>query len=102
MKRGRLKVFDVIIDDGGEIKKTRHFAYSQNEVKECVKNAGFIPIKITKTCVEFTIGDLYNALMVLPEGGVEIYREVLNSCDIFAGDETFLPEWLDDNSGGDK
>lgn len=87
MKRGCLKVFDVVFDDGSEIKKMRQFAHSQNEIKEYVKNAGSIPIKITKSEVEFTKEDLYNALFVLPEGVEEIYREVLSGCDIFGGDE---------------
>lgn len=88
MKRGCLKVFDVIYDNGSELMKTKQFAHSQNEVKEDLKNAGLIPIKITKSQVEFTKEDLYNALLVLPEGVVEeIYREILDSCDIFGGDE---------------
>lgn len=86
MKRGCLKVFDVVFDDGSEIKKTRQFAHSQNEVKEDIKNAGSIPIKITKSEVEFTKEDLFNALVILPEGAEEIFREILDSCDIFGGD----------------
>lgn len=87
MKRGCLKVFDVVFDDGCEIKKMRQFAHSQNEVKEYVKNAGSIPIKITKSEVEFTKEDLHNALFVLPEGVEEIYKEIMDSCDIFGGDK---------------
>lgn len=87
MKRGSLKVFEVIFDNGSELMKTRLFAHSQNEVKEYVKNAGSIPIKITRTTAEFTKDDLYDALAVLPEGVNDIYIEFLNCCDIFGGDE---------------
>lgn len=86
MKRGCLKVFDVIYDNGSELMKTRQFAHSQNEVKELYKSSGLITIKITKSKVGFTKEDLYNALSVLPEGVEEIYREILDSCDIFGGD----------------
>lgn len=86
MKRGSLKVFDVVLDNGSEIKKTRQFAHSQNEVKEYLKKSGSIPVKITKSEVEFLKEDLYNALSVLPEGQEEIFREILDCCDIFGGD----------------
>lgn len=87
MRKGCLKVYDVIFDNGSELKKTRYFAHSQNEVKEFVKNAGSIPVKITKSAVDFTKDDLYDALVDLPEGALDIYKAILDCCDIFGGDE---------------
>lgn len=83
MKRDNLKVYDVIFDNGKDILKIKQFAHSQGEVKKKLEDAGLTTVKITKTTVNFSKDDLYDALECLPEGGAEIYDEILKNTDIF-------------------
>lgn len=83
MKRGSLKVYDVIFDNGNEILKIKQFAHSQGEVKKKFEDACLTTVKITKTTVNFSKDDLYDALQCLPEGGAEMYDEIVKICDIF-------------------
>lgn len=87
MKRGSLKVYDVIFDNGKDILRIKQFAHSQGEVKKYFEDANLNTLKITKTTVEFSKNDLYDALAGLPEGGAEIYDELLKICDIFKEEE---------------
>ena len=87
MKRGSLKVFKVIAEVNGNLEQVKMFAHSTGEIKKRFETGEVSIIKIEKTKVDFSKSELRENLNLLPEGGDEIYMEILNCCDIFGGDE---------------
>lgn len=86
MKRGCLKAFKVFAEVEGNLIQEKIFAHSTGEIKKRYENEGTSIIKIEKTKADFSKLELRDALNSLPEGGDEIFMEILNCCDIFGGD----------------